>query len=128
MISLMLEPTDGQPLAAALPGQFVVLRLGPASAPALMRSYSLSGEPGAAYYRVSVKREAHGAAGAYIDDELRVGDVRRERGARQFHTAAGRRAGGLVECRDRRDAGARDASCAGGRSVAAGSLVAIRSP
>src|ERR1700761_8279867 len=31
--SLLLEPTDGQPVAAALPGQFVVLRLGPASAP-----------------------------------------------------------------------------------------------
>jgi ferredoxin-NADP reductase/MOSC domain-containing protein YiiM len=71
--SLMLEPEDGQSIAAALPGQFVVLRLGPASA--LMRSYSLSGEPGAAYYRVSVKREAHGAASAYIDDQLQVGDI-----------------------------------------------------
>jgi ferredoxin-NADP reductase/MOSC domain-containing protein YiiM len=75
VISLVLEPTDGQPLAAALPGQFLVLRLGPASAPALMRSYSLSGDPGASSYRVSVKREAHGAASAYIDDELQVGDV-----------------------------------------------------
>ena len=75
MISLLLEPTDGQPIAAALPGQFVVLQLGPASAPALMRSYSLSGEPGAAYYRVSIKREAHGMAGAYVGDELKVGDI-----------------------------------------------------
>ena len=75
VISLMLEPTDGPPIAAALPGQFVVLRLGPRIAPALMRSYSLSGEPGASSYRVSVKREAHGAAGAYIDDELQVGDI-----------------------------------------------------
>src|SRR5271166_1894967 len=76
VISLVLEPTDKQPLSAALPGQFVVLRLRPASdAPALMRSYSLSGEPSAERYRVSVKREAHGAAGIYIDDELQVGDV-----------------------------------------------------
>jgi ferredoxin-NADP reductase/MOSC domain-containing protein YiiM len=75
VISLLLEPTDEQPIAAALPGQFVVLRLGPASAPALMRSYSLSGEPGTSYYRVSIKREVHGAAGAYVDDELRVGDI-----------------------------------------------------
>jgi ferredoxin-NADP reductase/MOSC domain-containing protein YiiM len=74
--SLVLEPMDGQPVAAALPGQFVVLRLGPASdAPALMRSYSLSGEPNTAHYRVSVKREAHGAASVYVDDELRVGDI-----------------------------------------------------
>lgn len=75
VISLQLEPTDGQPIAATLPGQFVVLRLGPVSAPALMRSYSLSGEPGASSYRISVKREPHGAAGAYVDDDLRVGDV-----------------------------------------------------
>src|SRR5262249_39491557 len=45
--SLILEPADGQPLAAALPGQFVVLNLktAPDAAP-LLRSYSLSGEPG----------------------------------------------------------------------------------
>ena len=75
VISLVLEPADGHPITAALPGQFVVLRLGPASVPALTRSYSLSGEPGAMYYRVSIKREAHGAAGAYVDDELKVGDI-----------------------------------------------------
>lgn len=73
--SLVLESVDGQPLASALPGQFIVLRLGSTSAPALMRSYSLSGEPGAPYYRVSIKREAHGAAGAYIDNTLQVGDI-----------------------------------------------------
>ena len=75
VISLVLEPADGHPITAALPGQFVVLRLGPASMPALTRSYSLSGEAGATYYRVSIKREAHGAAGAYVDDELKVGDI-----------------------------------------------------
>jgi MOSC domain-containing protein YiiM/ferredoxin-NADP reductase len=76
VISLVLEPTDNQPLTAALPGQFVVLRLWPASnAPALMRSYSLSGEPSAERYRVSIKREAHGAAGIYIDDVLHVDDI-----------------------------------------------------
>jgi MOSC domain-containing protein YiiM/ferredoxin-NADP reductase len=73
--SLLLEPTDGKSMAAALPGQFAVLRLGPPSAPALTRSYSLSGEPGASSYRVSVKREAHGAASTYVSDELRVGDM-----------------------------------------------------
>ena len=76
VISLVLEPADGHPLTAALPGQFIVLRLRPATdAPVLMRSYSLSGVPSAERYRVSVKREAHGAAGAYIDDKLQVGDV-----------------------------------------------------
>lgn len=74
--SLTLEPTDGRPLAPALPGQFIVLRLRPApEAPALLRSYSLSGEPSDARYRVSIKREVHGAAGAYIESQVRVGDV-----------------------------------------------------
>lgn len=40
-----------------------------------MRSYSLSGEPSVERYRVSVKREIHGAAGIYMDEVLRVGDV-----------------------------------------------------
>jgi ferredoxin-NADP reductase/MOSC domain-containing protein YiiM len=75
VISLQLENTDGQPVATALPGQFIVLRLEPASTPALLRSYSLSGQSDAAYYRVSIKREVHGAAGAYVDDKLQVGDI-----------------------------------------------------
>ncbi len=76
VISLVLEPIDGSPLTEALPGQFVVLRLKPApDAPGLLRSYSLSGEPSAESYRVSVKREPHGAAGAFIHDQLQVGDV-----------------------------------------------------
>ena len=87
MISLVLEPTDKQPLTPALPGQFVVLRLRPASdAPLLMRSYSLSGEPSAERYRVSVKREAHGTASIYIDDELKVGDIEHASAARGSFT------------------------------------------
>ena len=86
VISLLLEPTDGEAVAAALPGQFVVLRLGPASAPALMRSYSLSGKPDAASCRVSIKRKAHGAAGAYVDDELKVGDIVQASAARGSFT------------------------------------------
>jgi ferredoxin-NADP reductase/MOSC domain-containing protein YiiM len=74
--SLTLEPTDGRPLAPALPGQFVVLRLRPApDAPVLLRSYSLSGEPSDARYRVSIKREVQGVAGSYIESQVRVGDM-----------------------------------------------------
>src|SRR5262249_5725112 len=76
VISLALEPIDGRPLPAELPGQFVALRLRPApDAPALMRSYSLSGESRSGHYRVSVKREAHGAAGAFIHDKVAVRHV-----------------------------------------------------
>src|SRR5262245_7265666 len=46
VLSLTMESPDGQPLAAALPGQYVVLRLGPTSSgQPLFRSYSLSGPP-----------------------------------------------------------------------------------
>jgi ferredoxin-NADP reductase len=40
-----------------------------------MRSYSLSGEPDASHYRVSIKREPHGAAGGLIDDKLQIGEI-----------------------------------------------------
>jgi ferredoxin-NADP reductase len=71
VISLWLEPTDGQPVPATLPGQFLVLRLGPA----LMRSYSLSGQPGGSYYRLSIKQEPHGEASGYVHEGLGVGDT-----------------------------------------------------
>jgi ferredoxin-NADP reductase/ferredoxin len=73
--SLILEPVDGHPVAAALPGQFVVVRLGPLAAQAMTRSYSLSSGSDAAPYRISIKREAHGAASRYIADDLRIDDV-----------------------------------------------------
>src|SRR5215831_11226320 len=63
--SLVLEPANGEPLTVALAGQFIVLQLRPGpDAPALLRSYSLSCAPSVDRYRISVKREPHGAAGA----------------------------------------------------------------
>ena len=74
--SLALEPADGEPLTAALAGQFIVLRLRPRpDGSALLRSYSLSGAPSEDRYRISVKREPHGAAGAYIETRVQAGDI-----------------------------------------------------
>jgi ferredoxin-NADP reductase/MOSC domain-containing protein YiiM len=73
--SLTLEPADGHPAAVALPGQFVIIRLGPSAATTMTRSYSLSSHADPASYRLSVKREAHGIASTYIADELQPGDV-----------------------------------------------------
>ncbi|RXH18848.1 MOSC and FAD-binding oxidoreductase domain-containing protein [Bradyrhizobium guangzhouense] len=73
--SLVLEPADGRAGAAALPGQFVIIRLGPSGTPAMTRSYSLSSNIDAASYRVSIKREPHGMASTYVADELQPGDV-----------------------------------------------------
>jgi ferredoxin-NADP reductase/MOSC domain-containing protein YiiM len=76
VISLHLADPDGTALPAALPGQFLTLRLdaGGGARP-LLRSYSLSGPPGAASYRVSVKREPHGAGSRFVHSRVRAGDL-----------------------------------------------------
>src|SRR5262249_27625580 len=57
-------------------GQYLTLRLQPAeSQRPLLRNYSLSGEPGAGYYRIAVKREHDGVASAYLHANVRVGDL-----------------------------------------------------
>jgi ferredoxin-NADP reductase/MOSC domain-containing protein YiiM len=76
VLSLTMQPLDGQPLKTPLPGQYVVLRLQPAAGgPALLRSYSLSGPLSTERYRISVKVEPNGAAGKYLREHVRVGDV-----------------------------------------------------
>ncbi|HTJ01952.1 MAG TPA: MOSC and FAD-binding oxidoreductase domain-containing protein [Methylovirgula sp.] len=75
VLSLTLQSADRQPLPAALPGQYVVLRLPRIGGGApLFRSYSLSGSPAAERYRISVKIEPNGAAGAYLNTHVSVGD------------------------------------------------------
>ena len=76
VLSLTMEDIQGQPLQAALPGQYVVLRLRPtAGGPPLFRSYSLSGPASSERYRISVKIEPNGAAGAYLGAHLQPGTV-----------------------------------------------------
>jgi ferredoxin-NADP reductase/MOSC domain-containing protein YiiM len=75
IMSVQLDDPDGSPVPAALPGQFLTLRL--PSEPgesSLLRNYSLSGPPGADYYRISVKREPDGAVSGYVHTQLKVGD------------------------------------------------------
>src|SRR5262249_34482354 len=74
--SLVLEPADGEPLTAALAGRVIVLRLRPRpEKSALLRSYSRSAAPSEDRYRISVKREPQGAAGAYIETRVQAGDI-----------------------------------------------------
>ena len=76
VLSLTMQSRDGQPLPAALPGQYVVLRLQPVpGGPLLFRSYSLSGPGSTERYRISVKIEPNGAAGTYLAGHVRVGDA-----------------------------------------------------
>jgi len=74
VFSLVLESADGEPLAAPLPGQFVVLRLPIQSgAPPVLRSYSLSGLPSTGHYRVSIKQEEKGLGSTYLRTRIKPG-------------------------------------------------------
>jgi ferredoxin-NADP reductase/MOSC domain-containing protein YiiM len=74
--SLWLTAEDGGALPAAQAGQFVAVRLHPdPGGAAIIRSYSLSGQPGADEYRISVKLEPGGVGGNYIHDHLQAGDT-----------------------------------------------------
>src|SRR5712691_10072854 len=66
VISVRLADPDGAAVPPAQPGQFLTVWL-PASLEGqpLVRSYSLSGPPGDSSYRISVKRELHGAGSKF---------------------------------------------------------------
>jgi len=75
VLSFAMQSADGQPLPAALPGQYVVLRLKPITGSStIFRSYSLSGPLSTDRYRISVKIEPKGMAGTYLREHLRAGD------------------------------------------------------
>ncbi len=76
VVSLTLQRPDGEPLPEALPGQYVVLRFQPGVGGApLFRSNSLSGPVTTDRYRISVKSEPNGVAGASVRDHTQVGGV-----------------------------------------------------
>ncbi len=76
VVSVHLGDPDGAAVPPALPGQFLTLRLpvSPGGQP-LLRSYSMSGPPGASSYRISVKREPHGAGSQFMHARVRAGDL-----------------------------------------------------
>lgn len=78
--SFYLEPVDGRPLPAFLPGQFLTFSVD--AGVALTRCYSLSDRPAPDHYRVSIKRVPAAAPGlppgrssGYFHDSVRAGDV-----------------------------------------------------
>ena len=74
VISIRLEDPDGDPLPAARPGQYLTLRLEPdGQERSVLRNYSLSGPPDGGYYRITVKREQHGAASGYLHTRIAEG-------------------------------------------------------
>ena len=76
VLSVSMQDPDGKPLPQAQPGQYVVLRLRrTGGSPPLFRSYSLSGPLLTDRYRISVKIEPNGAAGTYLREHVRLGNV-----------------------------------------------------
>ena len=75
VVSVYLADPDGNGVPPAQPGQFLTLRLPTDQGrQSILRSYSLSGPPGASTYRVSVKREPHGAGSQFVHNRVRPGD------------------------------------------------------
>jgi ferredoxin-NADP reductase len=75
VISIVLEPANGEPAPPAAPGQFLTVRpLPDPEGPPVTRDYSLSGPPTPGSYRISVKREPHGIASAFLHTSLAPGD------------------------------------------------------
>jgi ferredoxin-NADP reductase/MOSC domain-containing protein YiiM/ferredoxin len=71
--SFRLADPDGATLPIAVAGQYLTLRLPTPGGPALLRSYSLSGRPGTAEYRISVQREPHGAGSTLLHETVHAG-------------------------------------------------------
>jgi ferredoxin-NADP reductase/MOSC domain-containing protein YiiM len=75
VLSISLEADDHAALPPPMPGQYLTVRLPGAGDPVPLRSYSLSGEPGAGAYRISVKREDCGLASRWVHTHIEPGSV-----------------------------------------------------
>ena len=73
IMSIRFEAEDSTALPVARPGQYLTLRLLDAGDPAPLRSYSLSCY--GAEYRISVKREDHGAVSRWLHNNIHPGSV-----------------------------------------------------
>jgi ferredoxin-NADP reductase/MOSC domain-containing protein YiiM len=73
VMSIRLEADDGGALPTPLPGQYLTVKISGAGDPPPMRSYSLSGDPAAGYYRISVKREDHGQVSRWLHSHAKAG-------------------------------------------------------
>ena len=75
VLSIRLEADDQASLPPPRPGQYLTVRIPGAGSPAPLRSYSLSGDPFAGHYRISVKREDHGLVSQWLHAHIKPGSV-----------------------------------------------------
>ena len=71
--SFVLRPTDGRPVIAHKPGQYLTFWLEIPGHPPLKRNYSISAAPNGTTYRISVKREPQGIASNWLHDHAAPG-------------------------------------------------------
>jgi ferredoxin-NADP reductase/MOSC domain-containing protein YiiM len=75
VMSFQLQADDRSPLPPPLPGQYLTMRVPGAAEPTPLRSYSLSGDPAAAEYRISVKCEDHGLVSQWLHAHIEPGSL-----------------------------------------------------
>lgn len=80
--SFYLVATDGAPLPAFKPGQYITVRAKTPDGQTTMRNYSLSDKPGQPHFRISVKRELppeantpQGYVSNLLHDKVEMGDT-----------------------------------------------------
>ena len=75
VLSIRLEAEDHSPLPPPRPGQYLTVRVPGAGDPVPLRNYSLSGDPAAGDYRISVKSEEHGLVSRWLHAHIEPGSV-----------------------------------------------------
>lgn len=75
VLSIEFEAGDHAALSRPLAGQYLTIRIPGADDPVPLRSYSLSGDPAAGHYRISVKREDHGLVSRWLHAHVDAGSV-----------------------------------------------------
>ncbi len=116
VLSIRFEADDNAALPPPLPGQYLTVRIPGAGDPVPLRSYSLSGDPAAGDYRISVKREECGLVSRWLHAHIDPGSVIAAAAPRgDFYLTGRRPAGGLDVRRHRHHSGLGNAACARGR-------------
>lgn len=75
--SFILRPRDGGAVIRHKPGQYLSFLLPVGGDAPVRRNYSISSAPNGRTYRISVKREEHGAASRWLHDQVAAGDILR---------------------------------------------------
>ena len=75
--SFILRPTDGAPVIAHKPGQYLTFSVALPDRGTYRRNYSISAAPNDETYRISVKREPGGMVSGWLHDAVAPGDTLR---------------------------------------------------